>query len=242
MSDCQVAHHGHVAVMTLARPQAGNRITQSLAEALTAALDTARRDRAVAGCVLTGEGKVFCLGGDYVGAGAGVARRLEFGRAHIDLVEAMGRLGKPLVAAVNGNAHAGGFALMTACDMAFVAEDATLGLPEAAHGLFPFLAQGIVRDTMPKTVLFEIAYGARLMTAQEACELHLANAALPRAEVLPRAIATVERAATGNPDILALGRDLYYAARGVSPAAALDMSRFALGTALAARDEATPER
>lgn len=237
MSDIQVARHGRVAVLTLAPPQAGNRITQALAETLTGALDTARRDRSVAGCVLTGQGDVFCLGGDYVGAGAGIAGRLEFGRAHIDLIEAMARLGKPLVAAVNGNAHAGGFALMTACDMAFVAEHATLGLPEAAHGLFPFLAQGILRDALPKTLLFEIVYGARLMTAQEACALHLANAALPRAQILARAVDTVDRAARGNPDILALGRDLYYAARGASPAAALDMSRFALGTALAARDE-----
>ena len=162
---------------------------------------------------------------------------MEFGRAHIDLLDAMARLGKPLVAAVNGNAHAGGFSLVVACDLAYVAEDATMGLPEAAAGLFPFLALAIVRNDLPRKVLFDIIYNARLVGAKEACELYLANAALPRAEVLPRAIEAVERANAGNPDILMLGRDLYHSMRGLSPAEALDQARFALGAALGARDE-----
>jgi enoyl-CoA hydratase/carnithine racemase len=162
---------------------------------------------------------------------------MEFGRAHIDLINEMARLGKPLVAAVNGHAHAGGFSLVVACDLAFIAEDATMGLPEAAHGLFPFLALAIVRDALPKKLLFEIVYNARLMGAQEACALHLANMVVPREAVLREAIAAVEQAAGGNPDVLALGRDLYYAMRGMSSAEALDKSRFALGAALGARSE-----
>ncbi|WP_237478644.1 enoyl-CoA hydratase/isomerase family protein [Lichenibacterium dinghuense] len=240
MTDVLVERRGRVAVLTLSRPRAGNRITQPMAAELIAALDGARRDSGTAGCVLTGAGDVFCLGGDYQGAGPTTAGRMEFGRAHIDLIDAMSRLGKPLVAAVNGDAHAGGFALTVACDMAFVAEDATMGLPEAAHGLFPFLALSIVRDTLPKKLLFEIVYGARLLDAQEACAHHLANAALPKDGVLARAIETVERAARANPDVLALGRDLYHAARSTSGAEALDMARFALGAALGARDEARP--
>ena len=236
-SQIAVARHGRVVVLAMKRPEAGNRLTCAMAEALGAALDDARRDRGVAGCVLTGHGDVFCLGGDYWGAGPATAGRLEFGRAHIDLLDKMARLGKPLVAAINGNAHAGGFALVVACDMGFIAEDATIGLPEAAHGLFPILALAIVRDALPKKLLFDIIYHARLMGAAEACALHLANEAVPRDAVLPRAVAAVERAAGGNPDILAVGRDLYYAMRGMSPAEALDAARFALGTALGARDE-----
>ena len=237
MADIVVDRSGRVAVLTLSRPEAGNRITQHMAVELVAALDGVRRNADIAGCVLTGAGDVFCLGGDYQGAGPTTAGRMEFGRAHIDLIDAMARLGKPLVAAVNGDAHAGGFALTVACDMAFVAEDATMGLPEVAHGLFPFLALSIVRDTLPKKLLFDIVYGARLLDAQEACAHNLANAALPRNGVLSRAVETVEQAARANPDILALGRDLYHVARSTSPAEALDMARFALGAALGARDE-----
>ena len=237
MSEIEVRREGRVAVLTMNRPEAGNRITQQLAEQLTAALEEARRDHTVAGCVLTGKGDVFCLGGDYLGAGAGTAGRMEFGRAHIDVVNAMARLGKPLVAAVNGNAHAGGFSLVCACDLAFVADDATMGLPEAAHGLFPFLALAIVRDSFSQKVLFDIVYNARLLGAQEACALHLANAAVPRGQVVARAVEAVDKATRGSPEVLMLGRDLYYAMRGLNPTEAIDKARFALGAALSARAE-----
>jgi enoyl-CoA hydratase/carnithine racemase len=237
MTQLVVTKHGRVSVCTLTRPDAGNRITQTMAEELTLALTAARRDTSTAGCVLTGHGNVFCLGGDYLSAGATAAGRLQFGQSHIDLVDAAARLGKPLIAAVNGDAHAGGFSLVAACDMAYIAQGATLGLPERAHGLFPFLALAIARDTLPKKILFEIIYNARLLRAEEACALHLANAVVTREAVLPRAIEAVERAADGNPDILRLGRDLYYAMRGLSPADALDQSRLTLVAALAARDQ-----
>lgn len=224
-------------MLTLTRPDAGNRITQIMAEELAVALTAARRDKATAGCVLTGHGNVFCLGGDYLSAGPSAAARLQFGQSHIDVVDAMARLGKPLIAAVNGDAHAGGFSLAAACDMAFIAEEATMGLPERTHGLFPFLALAIARDALPKKVLFELIYDARLLRAEEAHALHLANAVVAREAVLPRAIEAVERAADGNPEILALGRDLYYAMRGLSPSEALDQSCVALVAALAARDQ-----
>jgi enoyl-CoA hydratase/carnithine racemase len=192
-----------------------------MAEEITAALEAARRDAAVGACVLTGHGDVFCLGGDYQGAGPTTAGRMGFASAFIDMNHAMSRLGKPLVAAVNGNAHAGGFSIVVACDLAIAAEDATLGLPEAANGLFPFLALAIVKDALPKKLLFDIVYNARLTCAEETCALH-----------------RVAEAASGhNPDILMLGRDLYYGMRGASPSEALDQSRYALGAALAAQDQ-----
>lgn len=237
MSELEVGRSGSVAVLTLKRPDAGNRITQVMAEQIVAALEDARRDPQILGCVLTGHGEVFCLGGDYQGAGAAIADRLEFGRAHIDVFDAMARLGKPLVAAVNGHAHAGGFSLVLACDLAFIADGATLGLPEASHGLFPFLALAVARDALPRKVLFEIIYDGRLLSATEAKDLHLVNRVVPRDEVLPQAIAAVERAARGSPNILMLGRDLYYAMGGQTPEHALDQARFALASALGAADE-----
>jgi enoyl-CoA hydratase/carnithine racemase len=234
----EIETRGRVRIVRMRRPDHGNRISQTMAEEIVAALESARQSPEVGACVLTGHGDVFCLGGDYQGAGPTNAGRLAFARAFIDMAQAMARLGKPLVAAVNGNAHAGGFSLVVACDLAVVAEDATLGLPEAAKGLFPFLALAIVKDALPKKVLFEIVYGARLMDAAEARALHLVNEIVPRGAVLERAIAIAEQASAHNPDILRLGRDLYYNMRGLSPAQALEESRFALAAALAAEDEA----
>jgi enoyl-CoA hydratase/carnithine racemase len=126
--------------------------------------------------------------------------------------------------------------------MAVVAEDATLGLPEVAKGLFPFLALAIVKDALPKKTLFDIVYRARLIDAAEAKELHVVNELVARGAVVDRAVALAEAAIAHNPAILRLGRDLYYNMRNMGPAQALEESGFALLAALAAEDEARERR
>jgi enoyl-CoA hydratase/carnithine racemase len=233
----QVRRAGSVQVITLDRAGSDNRVTQHMAQLCVQALEAARRDREVTGCVLTGEGQVFCTGGDYLSAGGTTIGRLEFARAFNDMANAMARLGKPIVVAVRGKAHAGGFSLLCAADMAVVEEGATLGLPEAAHGLFPFLALALVKDELPKKVLWDMVYRARLLTAGEALALHLVNEVVPGEQVLERAIALAGATASFNPDIVSLGRDLYYNSRASSTLHALEEARFALAAALKAREE-----
>ena len=181
---------------------------------------------------------MFCLGGDYQGAGPTDAGRHAFARAFIDLAQAMARLGKPLIAAVNGNAHAGGFVVVVACDLAIVADDATLGLPEVAKGLFPFLALAIVKDALPKKVLFDIVYRARLMGAAEARASISSTRQWRAASVLERAVDRRRGAARHN------RRSCGSAATSTTTCAtsarpqALEESGFALLAALAAEDEA----
>jgi enoyl-CoA hydratase/carnithine racemase len=235
-----VTRRGRVAVLTLNRPEHGNRLTAPLARAMTAALQAVRGDSGAGACVVTGAGEDFCLGGDYRGAGPTAAGREEYADALLAMDAAMARLGKPLVAAVNGDAHAGGFSVVIGCDLAVAADEATLGLPEAANGLFPFIALAIVRDAVPKKVLFDLIYNARLMSAAEARSLHLINEAVPGPAVLDRAIELAERAASHRPEIVALGRDLYYRMRGQDSAAAAAEARTALLAALAAADRHGP--
>ena len=233
----EVRRQDGIAILTLTRPTANNRITRQMAEAGVAALEEARRDRSITGCVLTGDGDVFCTGGDYRGAGSSSADRLEFARAHNDLAQAASRLGKPLVAAINGDAHAGGFSLIALCDLAVCADDATLGLPEAAHGLFPLLALAIVKDSLPQKVFFDLVYRARLLNAGEARALNLVNEVVPKPRVLERAIELAASTRHANPDIISIGRDLYYDTRGATPHDANERARFALMAALKALEE-----
>jgi enoyl-CoA hydratase/carnithine racemase len=233
----ETERRGRVEIVRMRRPEQGNRVTQQMAREMVAAFDALRQSDEVGACVLTGYGEDFCLGGDYWSAGKTSSGRHAFARAFIDMANAMARLGKPLIAAVNGNAHAGGFSILIACDMAVAADDATFGLPEATKGLFPFLALAIVKDALPKKVLFDIVYRARLMDAVEAKMLHLINEAIPRGAVLDRAVAIAAQAGAYNPNIIRLGRDLYYNMRGLTPAQALEESGFALEAALAAGDE-----
>ena len=239
MTALAVTRHGRVAVLTLNRPEHGNRLTTALAGEAAAALRAARDDTEIGACVLTGAGDMFCLGGDYRGAGPTDAGRHAYADALLALDDAMAALGKPLVAAVNGNAHAGGFGLMVACDLAVAADDATFGLPEASAGLFPFIALATVRDALPKKVLFDVIYRARLMKAAETSSLHLINEALPRAHVLARAIALAEQVSSYDSAIVALGRGLYYGTRGARAPEAFQEARQALLDALAAMDRTT---
>ncbi len=242
MADLLVTRHERIAVLALNRPEAGNRLTTSLATEVALTLEAARKDDSVRACVLTGTGDVFCLGGDYQGAGPTAAGRKAYAAALLRMDRAMGQLGKPLVAAVNGDAHAGGFSVVVACDLAVAAGTATFGLPEAARGLFPFIALAIVKDALPKKLLFDIVYNARLLSAAEACALHLVNAAVPRASVLDQAVAAAERASGYNADVLMLGRDLYYALRGRKPDESLEDAEKALLAALELTNDAVNDR
>jgi len=236
MSSLIVTRRDRVAVLTLSRSDFGNRLTTALASEVAAALREARDDETIGACVLTGAGDVFCLGGDYRGAGPTDEGRNAYAQVLLEMDDAMMRLGKPLVAAVNGDAHAGGFGLMVACDLAVVADGATLGLPEAAHGLFPFIALATVRDALPKKVLFDLIYRARLMSAAEALSLHVVNEVLPRSDVLDRAVALAAHASAYDAEIVALGRGLYYETRAILPSEAFEEARRALLAALAAAD------
>jgi len=232
----EVRRQDGIAILILTRPTANNRITRQMAEAGVAALEEARRDRSITGCVLTGEGDVSARAAT-IEAPAAAVRAGWSSPAHNDLAQATSRLGKPLVAAINGDAHAGGFSLIALCDLAVCAEDATLGLPEAAHGLFPLLALAIVKDSLPQKVFFDLVYRARLLNASEARSLHLVNEVVPRPRVLERAIELAASTRHANPDIISIGRDLYYDTRCATPHDANERARFALVAALKALDE-----
>ncbi|MEM5461737.1 enoyl-CoA hydratase/isomerase family protein [Paraburkholderia phytofirmans] len=232
-----IENRGSVRVLVMRRPENNNRITQTMAEQAGLAFEAARIDKSVTGVVLTGYGDVFCTGGDYLSGGSTSEGRLGFARAFADMERAMTRLGKPLVGAQNGNTHAGGFSLLAACDLAVTHDDATFGLPEIAHGLFPFLALAIVKDSLPKKVMFDMVYRARLLSAAEAKHFYLVNEIVPKDSVLQRAIELAGCTVQWNRDIVSLGRDLYYNTRSSNPAEAVEQSRFALIAALKAMDE-----
>ena len=129
-----------VAVWRLNRPEALNALNEPLLKALLAAIDDARGDPAVRCVVVTGAGRAFSAGGDL----KAILTLLESG-SRDDLREyllhyqrlssAMRHLGKPLLAAINGHALAGGFELACLCDIRIAAETATFGLPDTPLGV-----------------------------------------------------------------------------------------------------------
>jgi crotonobetainyl-CoA hydratase len=206
--------HG-VALITLRRPHARNAVNAELSAAVGESLERASDDPGVRAVVVTGDGPVFCAGADLKGIAAGESLTApdhpEWGFA--GLVEHPVPL--PVIAAVNGHAMGGGAEIVLACDLAVMAEDARIGLPEVTRGLYA-AAGGTIR--LPRQVPLKIALHAGLtgdpLTAQEALQWGLVNAVSPRSEVLPRAMALARRVASNAPLAVSVTKSMMHAAAG----------------------------
>ena len=168
---------GGVAVITLNRPDARNAINRAVAEAVAAALDVldARDDLSVG--ILTGAGGSFSAGMDLKAFLTGELPVVE-GRGLCGLTEAPPA--KPLIAAVEGHALAGGFEIALACDLIVAAEDARFGLPESRRGLIA-AGGGLLRlpERIPYQVAMELALTGDILDAPRAHALGLVNRLTP---------------------------------------------------------------
>jgi len=198
-----------VLVLTLNRPETGNRISRPLARELVAALDEAEESREVGAVVITGSGDRFCIGGDHSDSGSAPEAIQAFAEAFGGLNRRVQTLGKPVLAAVNGDAHAGGFSLLSCCDIAVMSETATLALPELQHGLFPILAMATVQRIMGRKLFFELVYEGRRLSAQEARDAWLVNEVASPDKVLARAVERARKVAEAPAIPLKLGRQGY---------------------------------
>jgi enoyl-CoA hydratase/carnithine racemase len=233
--------HGRVSFLRFNRPERDNRISADLATELTQRLLALDADPAVGVVVLGGVGPVFCLGGDHTGSGPTTADHLTFTKGFATLATTVLQLGKPVLAAVHGHAHAGGFSLLTCCDYAVMADDATLALPEIEFDLFPILAMALVLEQLPRKLFFDLVYNARHLSASESVQLGLANQSVPRDEVVARTLQKAQEIAARHPVALRIGRQSYQAMSGMGLDAALQHARYILPTLMAAVKGYEPE-
>jgi methylglutaconyl-CoA hydratase len=134
---------GPVAVLTLNRPQQRNALSRALLAQLRDAVDKLSVDERIRVVVLTGAGTAFCAGMDLKEAAAIDAspdaeqQTIAVLQEFADLIQRVHTLRKPTIAAVNGEALAGGAGLMSACDSVIATESARIGYPEVRRGLVP---------------------------------------------------------------------------------------------------------
>jgi enoyl-CoA hydratase len=138
-----------VLVVTLSRPSKRNAVNAQMTEELRVALDLLEEDHAIRVGILTGAGGSFCSGADLRAGPAGEHLHDHHGFASIT----RRRRSKPLIAAVEGAAHAGGFEIVLSCDIVVAAEDATFALPEPKRGVMA--GTGLVR--LPRNIGFSVA-------------------------------------------------------------------------------------
>lgn len=155
--------------VTLNVPDRRNAIGPQMTNELLHALDAAASDAEVRVVVLTGAGKAFSAGGDFQQmTGAADAERLPPKGDYADLLLAMTRFEKPIVAKVNGHAMGGGLGLVAASHFALAHPEAKLGTPEIDVGLFPFMIMAVLARVMPRRALLEMMLRGQRLSAEDA--------------------------------------------------------------------------
>jgi enoyl-CoA hydratase len=185
----------NVLVITLNRPEAGNALNGALSEGLSNALTEAAKNEDVRAIVVTGAGeKIFCAGMDLKAFAAGEdIAKIGMGFA------ALRNCKKPLIAAVNGHALAGGFEVVMMCDLVVSVDSARFGIPEVKRGLFA--AGGGVRlpARIPLAIALEMGLTGDPIDAARAKELGLINQVVPAAELRDAALALAARVSANGP-------------------------------------------
>ena len=158
-----------VVVLTLDRPEKRNALSLELRDELADALEAASGDEAVRCVVLTGAGSAFCAGMDVTQFGGDRANKERIVETSTRLFDRLARLPLPIVAAVNGPAVAGGFALALLCDVRAAAPSATFGFPEIGRFIPP--SYGAAVAALPEPLARRLCLTGEVLDAQRALEL-----------------------------------------------------------------------
>ncbi len=204
--DLLVEERGRVLVLTMNRPAAKNAMSMAMAHQIADALQMLddRADLSVA--VITGSGGTFCAGMDLKG----------FARGERPVVEGKGFAGlvkqppnKPLIAAVEGYALAGGFEIVLSCDLVVASNAAKFGLPEVKRGLTA-AAGGLLRlqHRIPYHLAMELVLTGRMWPAADAADVHLVNRLTEPGGALAAALELADEIAANAPLALAASKQV----------------------------------
>jgi len=200
-----------VLVITINRPQAKNAVNAAVATGVAAALDELDRSDDLRVGVLTGAGGTFCAGMDLKAFLTGESPVVE-GRGLAGVTQQPPR--KPLVAAVEGWALAGGFEIMLACDLVVAAETARLGVPEVKRGLVAGAGAALrLPERVPMPIALELLLTGDPIDAARAAALGLVNRVTPEGGALDGALALAATIAANGPLAVETTRQIARSAR-----------------------------
>jgi enoyl-CoA hydratase/carnithine racemase len=187
-----IERRDEVALVTLQRPDKRNALSIELRLELADAFKALSSDDDIGCVVLTGAGGAFCSGMDTSQFGGDLANRERLVETSTVAFQAVGDCRRPIVAAVNGPALAGGFALALLCDLRIASSSATFGYPELPRGIPPSYAAA--RAVLPATVAQELCLTGRVVKAAEAQKLGIVRE-VAQADVVGRALDLAGRVA-----------------------------------------------
>ena len=228
-----VEQRDRVLIITINRPEAKNAVNSAVSHGLAAAVDRLDEDPGLSVGVLTGAGGSFCAGMDLKA----------FARGELPIVEGRG-MGfterppvKPLIAAVEGYALAGGTELALATDLIVASRESAFGIPEVKRGLVAG-GGGLLRlpQRIPYAIAMELALTGENLTAQRAHELGLVNVLAEPGAVLDAAIALAEKISANGPLAVAATKRIIVESRDWSDEEKWNKQLAILGPVFASKD------
>jgi enoyl-CoA hydratase/carnithine racemase len=202
-----------VTTLTLNRPQARNALSQGMLSALIEAFGELATDDSVRVVILAGAGPAFCAGHDLKEIRAANYSREYTEKLFTDcaeLMQAIVKLPKPVIARVHGIATAAGCQLVASADLAIATDDSRFATPGVNIGLFcstPMVA--LIRNVAPKHAM-QMLLGGDLIDAPTALRFGLVNELVPAAELENATLALARKLASKSPLTLAIGKEAFY--------------------------------
>jgi enoyl-CoA hydratase len=201
---CLVELQGHTLVVTMNRPDARNALSGEMLGIMEQAWERANTDQDVRVVILTGAGGYFCAGADLKAMSASApSDRFESGEFDPSVIKALlkgYRVTKPVIAAVEGPAIAGGTEILQGTDLRVAGESARFGVSEVKWGLYPLggSAVRLVRQ-IPYTVAADLLLTGRHIKAPEAKEIGLVGHVVPDGQALAKAHEIADLIAANGP-------------------------------------------
>jgi enoyl-CoA hydratase len=200
---------GNVGIITLNRPERLNAINGGLLRDFIEQLKTARDDKEVISVILTGAGRAFCAGEDLKESSAGKSFEtwIEETDGLQEIQRMIMRLGKPLIAAVQGYALGGGCEFAMSCDIRIATEDAKFGFPETEVGLTVTTAgTKLLTQIVGLGKAKELVFTGEFVDAHEALRIGLANKVVPAERLIDEALGMANKIGKKSPLALKLSR------------------------------------
>ena len=210
-----------IAIITLNRPERHNAISVAVREQLHVAFTRFEEDPAMRVAILTGAGdKAFCAGIDLKEA-AEIQMKVA---PYLPTLGENIRISKPVIAAVNGHAYAGGWLLAQMCDLCVAADTARFGITEAKVGRgFPWAMP--LFDMIPQRIALELLMTGGAISAQRAYEIGFVNRVVPAHELMEKTIAFANEITANAPLTIAAAKEMVSLSAEMGRSASLKLAR-----------------
>ena len=204
-----------VVVISLARPEKRNALDDVLLDELHHALAEADADESARVVLIRADGQDFCSGADLsqlerIASSDDPIANLDDAHRIGDVLVTIRHMRRPVIAAVQGRAFAGGAGLATACDMVLAREDASIAWTEVKLGFVPAMVMAVLRRVVGEKIAFELISFGEPIDARRAAELGIVNRVLPAEGFDDAALDFARELAQRSPTALELGKRLLY--------------------------------